>query len=108
MPQSTVNLIALAVVALWVLFSGGTPVVKFIVYRVLFVAFTVGATLFTVQTFNASGLGPAILVAGALLVAWSMFVGPMVSGFLGFRKNPKELEHTATTTMATTQLASQL
>jgi hypothetical protein len=104
MSQSTMSLIALAVVALWVLFSGGTPVIKFIVYRVLFVAFAAVSAMFTVQTFNASGLGPAVLVAGALIVSWSMFIGPMVSGVLGFRKNPKELSHTATST----QLASQL
>ncbi|MDH4379120.1 MAG: hypothetical protein QE263_04355 [Vampirovibrionales bacterium] len=106
MPQSIMSIIALAVVALWVLFSGGTPVVKFIVYRVLFVAFAAGAAMFTVQTFNASGLGPAVLVAGALVVAWSLFVGPMASGLLGFRKNPKELPHTQTT--STAKLASQL
>lgn len=105
MTQPIMNVIAIAVVALWVLFSGGSPVIKFIVYRVLFVAFAAVSAMFTVQTFNASGLGPAILVAGALVVAWAMFVGPIISGVLGFRKNPKQLDQQTT---VTGQLANQL
>ena len=97
MTPSVMMLLAVVVVALWVLFSGGTPAIKFIIYRAVFVAFAVVASVFTVQTFSASGMGPAILVAIALTVAWSMFVGPIVSTILNFRKNPKKLAHTAQT-----------
>lgn len=84
--------IALAVIAAWVLFSGGSPVLKFIVYRLLFVVFAAAAVVGTYLMHQQFGLGPAVLTVLAIVVAWFAVIGPMISMPLYFRKNPRKLQ----------------
>jgi hypothetical protein len=89
--MSLMTWIALGVIALWVLFSGGTPALKFILYRLLFVLFVAASAIGTIYMYQQSGIGAAILTVMGLTVLWSVLIGPLISMPLYFRKNPKEL-----------------
>ncbi len=80
-----------AVIAIWVLFSGGSPLVKSIVYRALFVAWAFVMVLATIAAFNNYGLGPAVLAFWGLTLSWYLLIGPMVAMVLSFRRNPREI-----------------
>ncbi len=83
--------VTLAVIAIWVLFSGGSPVIKSILYRALFVAWAFGMVLATFAAYESYGLGPAVLAFWALTLSWYLLIGPMASMLLSFRRNPSEI-----------------
>lgn len=86
-----VTWLAIAVVALWVFLSGGSPVVKCILYRALFVCYVVGCVMATMAVYGWVGLGPALLTSIGLFIVWAMLIGPMVAMLMNLRKNPKQL-----------------
>lgn len=83
---NTIMIIATVFIALWVLFSGGQPFWKHILFRLCFVGWGFLAFGVMQNVIAQYGIAPAVLTALGALLLWNLLIGPIIIAILNMRR----------------------
>lgn len=83
---NTIAIVATIILALWVLFSGGTPFWKHLLFRVSFMGWGVVSYLVAHNVMEHYGIAPAVIAFIGLFLSWQIIVGPIIIQLLSMRR----------------------